>query len=61
MPLNLPHIVQVNKFNKSAERGVVITDKFIYKLDVKKKFKPMAKGIPLTDVSEKLLLIKFFS
>lgn len=45
------YILKVNKFNKSSERGIVITDKFIYKLDVKKKFKPMSKGIPLTDVT----------
>ena len=45
---------QVNKHNKSADRGIIITDKFIYKLDVKKKFKPMAKGSPLTEVSSKI-------
>ncbi|BFY98224.1 hypothetical protein BsWGS_01264 [Bradybaena similaris] len=44
-------VKKANKYNKTAERGIAITDKFIYKLDIKKKFKPMTKGTPLTDVT----------
>ena len=42
---------QANKHNKTADRAVLFTDKFIYKLDPKKRFKPMKPGIPITDVS----------
>ncbi|XP_012934852.1 unconventional myosin-Id [Aplysia californica] len=45
------YVKKANKHNKTAERGIAITDKFIYKIDVKKKFKPMNKGYPLTDVT----------
>ena len=43
--------LQANKHNKTADRAVLFTDKFIYKLDPKKRFKPMKPGIPITDVS----------
>ena len=42
---------QVNKHNKCAERALLVTDKFVYKLDPKKGFKQMRPGTPLTEVS----------
>ena len=49
---------QTNRYNKTADRAVCITDKFIYKLDPKKKFKEMkTAGIPLADVSSHLWII----
>ncbi|PVD30004.1 hypothetical protein C0Q70_09265 [Pomacea canaliculata] len=42
---------KANKHNKTAERAIVFTDKFIYKLDHKKHFKAMQKGIPFTNVT----------
>ena len=45
---------QVNKFNKTADRAVCFTDKFIYKLDPKKGFKAMKKGTSISSVSEQL-------
>ena len=36
---------QFNKNNKAADRAIAITDKCIYKLDPKKKYKPLKKGI----------------
>ncbi|XP_070211520.1 unconventional myosin-Id-like [Littorina saxatilis] len=44
-------VKKTNKHNKTAERAVVFTDKFIYKLDAGKHFKPMQKGIPFADVT----------
>ncbi|XP_076437285.1 unconventional myosin-Id-like [Babylonia areolata] len=44
-------VKKVNKHNKTAERAIVFTDKFIYKLDQRKHFKPMQKGIPFADVT----------
>ncbi|GFO41945.1 unconventional myosin-id-like [Plakobranchus ocellatus] len=44
-------VKKTNKFNKTADRGLVLTDKFIYKVDVKKKFKPMGKGTPMTEIT----------
>ncbi|KAF8795174.1 Unconventional myosin ID like protein [Argiope bruennichi] len=43
-------IKKVNKHNKCAERAIVITDKFIYKLD-SKRFKPLRSAIPITDLT----------
>ncbi|XP_041366127.1 unconventional myosin-Id-like [Gigantopelta aegis] len=42
---------KANKFNKTAERGVAFTDKFIYKLDSQKHFKAMRKGTPIGDIT----------
>ena len=50
---SLDFLFQTNKFNKTADRAVLFTDKFIYKLDPKKGFKPMKAAIPITDVSLK--------
>ncbi|XP_067649162.1 unconventional myosin-Id-like [Haliotis asinina] len=44
-------VKKANKFNKTADRGVVITDKYIYKLDPNKKFKAMRKGTPITEIT----------
>ncbi|XP_064647722.1 unconventional myosin-Id-like [Lineus longissimus] len=41
---------KVNKFNKSTDRAIVFTDKFIYKLEPK-KFKKMKSGIALTSIT----------
>uniref|UniRef100_A0AAX7UTW1 Myosin IG n=1 Tax=Astatotilapia calliptera TaxID=8154 RepID=A0AAX7UTW1_ASTCA len=37
---------QVNRFNKSTDRGLLITDKYIYKLEPKKQYKVLKK-LPL--------------
>lgn len=50
---------QFNKNNKPADRAIVITDKLIYKLDPKKKYKPLKKGIPISMVSDhKMYMVK---
>lgn len=41
---------QVNRFNKSTDRGLLITDKYIYKLEPKKQYKVLKK-LPLDSVS----------
>ncbi|XP_046677744.1 unconventional myosin ID, partial [Homalodisca vitripennis] len=43
------YVVKTNRFNKPAERVLVVTDLAIYKLDVH-KFKPMRRGMPIQDV-----------
>ncbi|XP_048754348.1 unconventional myosin-Id-like isoform X2 [Ostrea edulis] len=45
------HVKKFNKNNKPADRAVAITDKFIYKLDPKKKYKPLKKGISINMVT----------
>ena len=54
-PASLSHcfifLCQTNKFNKTADRAVCFTDKFIYKLDPRKGFKPMKAGTPVGSVS----------
>ncbi|WAQ94639.1 MYO1D-like protein [Mya arenaria] len=42
---------KVNKHNQCADRAIVITDRGIYKLDPKKKYKPMRSIIPLQQVT----------
>ncbi|KAK3104099.1 hypothetical protein FSP39_024410 [Pinctada imbricata] len=42
---------KVNKHNQSADRAVAVTDQYVYKLDPRKKFKPLKKGIPLSVVT----------
>lgn len=42
---------KVNKHNQCADRAIMITDKGIYKLDPKKKYKPLRAIIPLQQVS----------
>ncbi|XP_076094542.1 unconventional myosin-Id-like isoform X1 [Mytilus galloprovincialis] len=44
-------VKKINKHSKPADRSIAVTDKFIYKLDPKKKFKPMRKGIPVSEVT----------
>lgn len=41
---------QVNRFNKSTDRGLLVTDKYIYKLEPKKQNKVL-KRLPLDAVS----------
>ena len=43
-------IYQVNKHNQCADRAILITDKGIYKLDPKKKYKPLRSIIPFQQV-----------
>uniref|UniRef100_A0A0B7ADG6 Myosin motor domain-containing protein n=2 Tax=Arion vulgaris TaxID=1028688 RepID=A0A0B7ADG6_9EUPU len=45
------YVKKANKHNKTAERGIVITDKFIYKVDIQKKFRPMTKGTSFSEVT----------
>ena len=41
---------QVNRFNKSTDRAVLITDKHLYKLEPRKQYKVL-KRTPLDQVS----------
>ncbi|XP_043921948.1 unconventional myosin-Id-like [Protopterus annectens] len=43
------HIRKVNRFNKSEDRAILITDKHLYKLEPLKQYKVM-KSIPLTNM-----------
>ncbi|KAL3832417.1 hypothetical protein ACJMK2_024062 [Sinanodonta woodiana] len=45
------YIKKTNKHNQTADRAIVITDKFIYKLDPKKKYKSLRHGISIGDVT----------
>nr|CAB3264156.1 unconventional myosin-Id [Phallusia mammillata] len=45
------HIRKINKHNKSENRALLITDKFIFKLDPAKKYKAMTSGVPLRKVT----------
>lgn len=40
---------QINRFHKSEDRAVLITDRHLYKLDPLKQYKPM-KSLPLYNV-----------
>lgn len=42
-------IHKTNRFNKCADRAILITDWAIYKLDIT-NFKPMKKGMPIQEV-----------
>ncbi|ESO12657.1 hypothetical protein HELRODRAFT_187944 [Helobdella robusta] len=44
-------IKKTNRFVKTSDRAIVITDRFIYKLDGKKPFKCLAKGIPISEMT----------
>jgi len=44
-------IKKVNKWNKTEDRAIVVTEKGIYKLDPKHNFKIMKDGIPLDKIS----------
>lgn len=50
MSLFPPLLSQVNRFNKSTDRGLLITDKYVYKLEPKKQYKVL-KRFPLDAVS----------
>uniref|UniRef100_A0A7N9ARC6 Myosin IG n=1 Tax=Mastacembelus armatus TaxID=205130 RepID=A0A7N9ARC6_9TELE len=45
-----PTFSQVNRFNKSTDRGLLVTDKYVYKLEPKKQYKVL-KRLPLDAVS----------
>lgn len=47
-------IHKTNRFNKCADRAILITDWAIYKLDIT-KFKPMKKGMPIQEVKNVIL------
>lgn len=42
-------IHKTNKHNKNADRAILVTDDNIYKIDTN-KFKPMKKGLPISQV-----------
>lgn len=42
-------VCQINRFHKSEDRAVLITDRHLYKLDPLKQYKPM-KTLPLYNV-----------
>lgn len=42
-------IHKTNRYNKCADRAILITDWAIYKLDIT-NFKPMKKGMPIQEV-----------
>ncbi|XP_032822057.1 unconventional myosin-Id isoform X1 [Petromyzon marinus] len=44
------HVRKVNRFNKCASRGLLITDRHLYKLEPLKNYKSM-KSVPLTNVT----------
>ncbi|XP_014242236.1 myosin-IA [Cimex lectularius] len=44
------YIMKTNRFNKCAERALLVTEHSIYKLDVN-KFKPMRSGIPIQEIT----------
>uniref|UniRef100_A0A1B6DEF2 Myosin motor domain-containing protein n=1 Tax=Clastoptera arizonana TaxID=38151 RepID=A0A1B6DEF2_9HEMI len=44
------YVVKTNKFNKSTDRAILITDYAIYKLDLQ-KFKPMRRGMPIQEIT----------
>ncbi|ENN70521.1 hypothetical protein YQE_12697, partial [Dendroctonus ponderosae] len=44
------YVTKFNKFNKVAERVMLITDQFIFKLDTE-KFRNMKEGVPLKDLT----------
>lgn len=44
---------KINRFNKMADRVIIVTDSAIFKLDgCKKKFKNMKKAVHIKDVSD---------
>ncbi|XKL60916.1 hypothetical protein PGB90_007973 [Kerria lacca] len=43
-------IKKTNRFNKCADRAIMVTDGAVYKLDVI-KFKPMKKGMPIEEIT----------
>jgi myosin-1 len=43
-------IRKINKFNKSADRAIVITNQLIYKFDIKKQT-PLKKPMPISDIT----------
>ena len=44
------YIRKINKFNKSADRAVVVTNHYIYKFDIKKQT-PLKKPIPIQNMT----------
>lgn len=50
---------KTNKFNKCADRAILVTDNAIYKLDTM-KFKPMKKGMPIQEVKFTVERMKLF-
>lgn len=50
-PPSPPCCSQVNRFNKSTDRGLLVTDKYVYKLEPKKQNFLVLKRLPLDGVS----------
>ncbi|XP_054168663.1 unconventional myosin-Id-like [Oppia nitens] len=44
------YIKKINKFNKSADRAVVVTNQYIYKFDIKKQL-PLNKPMPIDSIT----------
>ena len=44
------YVRKINKFNKSADRAVVVTNHYIYKFDIKKQT-PLKKPIPIQNMT----------
>ncbi|CAH0564005.1 unnamed protein product [Brassicogethes aeneus] len=44
------YVTKFNKFNKCAERVMVVTDKYVFKLD-KEKYRNMKEGVPIESVA----------
>lgn len=49
MSLNMP-VPQVNRFNKSRDRALLLTDRHVYKLDPGRQYRVM-RAMPLEAVS----------
>ncbi|KAI3385236.1 hypothetical protein SNEBB_001731 [Seison nebaliae] len=62
-------IRKINRFGKTTERGIVVTEKFIYKLDPSKKFQMMRPGtqpsdivkVTVSDVNDSLMIIDTYT
>lgn len=50
-----PLLSQVNRFNKSTDRALLVTDKHVYKLEPKKQYKVLKK-LPLDTVSPHMIV-----
>ncbi|XP_053717632.1 unconventional myosin-Ig isoform X2 [Synchiropus splendidus] len=55
---------KVNRFNKASDRGLLVTDKYVYKLDPRKQFKVLKRlpmdtftGISLTSGSDQMVAL----
>lgn len=57
-----PPVLQVNRFNKSRDRALLLTDRHLYKLEPGRQYRVM-RAVPLDAVSQEdiiLILLNFF-